>query len=164
MLTIYLDMESIKSRNLELINFNDKAFDGSITDEFIKSNEDYIKKIDESEYLGNLRMKSKFTDTVVSIDKLSTGCKTLYNILLNADNNKIVVNTIECGYNVIHEIMLLEKGNVYTPILGITSLPKAVKIVKNNEEYIVSDISKLAELLKGEDDEHWAGSNIRLKI
>lgn len=154
MLTIYLDKESIESRGLELINFNDQAFAKDIKDEFLKSNEEYIKKIDGSEYIGDFKIKSKFTDTAVYADKLSTGCKTVFNVLFNANNDKIVVNTIECGYNAINEIMSLDKGNIYIPMFGLINIPKTVKVIKNNKEYIVSNISELAKLIEGEEDEH----------
>lgn len=154
MLTIYFDKESIESRGLELINFNDQAFAKDIKDEFLKSNKEYIKKIDDSEYIGDFKIKSKFTDTEVYADKLSTGCKTIFNVLFNADNDRIVINTIECGYNAINEIMSLDKGNVYIPMFGLINVPKTVKVIKNNKEYIVSNISELAKLIEGEEDEH----------
>lgn len=48
-------------------------------DDFVKR---MIREIDKSEYIGDFRIKSRFGDYIVLIDKLSTGCKTVINIYI----------------------------------------------------------------------------------
>lgn len=144
MLTIYLDKESIENRNKEIIEMNDMYFNRNVTDSLIKNApKDYIRIIDNSKYIGDLKIKSRFTDTQESVAKLSTGCKTIYNTIYYANKNDKVINTVECGYNALTEIVELKDGNIYMPIIGIMDLPNKVKIIKNNKEFITSDIADL---------------------
>ena len=151
MLTVYLDKESIKSKGLELEECNDSYFNDIATTSFIEgAGTNYIKEIDNTEYIGNLHIKSKFNGNEKGIDCISTGCKTIYNIIYAAKENKnIVISTIECGYNALDKIMELNEGKIYMPIISIIDLPKKVKVIKNNKEHIISDIDDLWEINEG---------------
>lgn len=155
MLTVYLDTESIKSKGLELEECNDSYFNSIVTTDFIEGIEtDYIKEIDDTEYLGNLHIKSKFTGSEKDIDCISTGCKTIYNVIYAAkeDKNK-VISTIECGYNALDKIVELDEGKVYMPIIGVIDLPKTIKVIKNNKEHIISDAADLWEINEEEEED-----------
>lgn len=124
MLTVYLNQNDIPNDH-EYIDKNDYFFEfnTNITElDNLDCAKELIKKIDQSDYLGGGKIISKFTNKLVenieyhSIEHLSSGCKTLLNILLHPE---IVFNTIECGYNVIDEIIKLDKGKIY--IYAITS-------------------------------------------
>lgn len=77
-------------------------------DDFVKR---MIREIDKSEYIGDFRIKSRFGDYTVLIDKLSTGCKTVINIYSMIDRAFFIG---ECGKNALERIFSLKQGKCYT--------------------------------------------------
>ena len=59
--------------------------------------------------LSNYTISSKFDGGVLNIDKLSTGCKTVLNVLYNPDK---IFDIRECGDNAIDVLYGLQTGNI----------------------------------------------------
>ena len=106
-LNVYLSRESVPEE-LTIIDANDDMFivipqtdlarhivktidSGTVTSE-------YTYMVDDMPHLGNL-----------SASSLSTGSKTLINIL---SNPKVCYNVIECGMNALQMIPLITEGNI----------------------------------------------------
>ncbi len=107
MITIYKKKQIPK--NMELIVLNDIYFNkftvSLINDKAAK----IISKIDNSVMLSNYTISSKFDGGVLNIDKLSTGCKTVLNVLYNPDK---IFDIRECGDNAIDVLYGLQTGNI----------------------------------------------------
>ena len=83
MITIYKKNAIPKTMVLEELNdvfFNKKTV--TLLDERAK---EIIRQIDGSEMVSNFAIKSRFNGMLLNIDRLSTGCKTVLNILYNPD-------------------------------------------------------------------------------
>ena len=93
MITIY-KKKAIK--NMELVALNDVYFNKYTSDMLDEKAANIIKKIDCSEMLDKYTIRSRFNGNVLNIDKLSTGCKTVLNIMYNPDK---VFDICECGDN-----------------------------------------------------------------
>ena len=108
MLNVYIG--DIKSDNL--VRFNDAWFDRHLKGLQVDDNIKYfMKKIDESIYIKEHKMYSRFDkELCISMKQLSTGCKTLINVYRFKDK---IFDVIECGDNVIEEIFRLQQGNIY---------------------------------------------------
>lgn len=90
-----------------------------------------MKKIDKSTYIKEHKMYSRFDkELCVSMEQLSTGCKTLINVY--SFNDKIF-DVIECGDNVIDEIFRLKQGNILiSAFYLIPEFQGTVKVYTNN--------------------------------
>ena len=71
-----------------------------------------ISEIENVEFITDDKLISKINNEPISITKLSTGCKTILNILYNPDK---IVFAIECGHNYSHFIYRLKDGKIYAP-------------------------------------------------
>ena len=107
MLVLYVNT---KSEGVQF--YNDIFFDLNLGDIVVDEN---IKKImfeiDGARYAGNNHFYSKYGDVILSLDSLSTGCKTAINVY--TFSNKIFY-VGECGDNALAIICMLGKGNIYT--------------------------------------------------
>lgn len=91
---------------------NDAFFDFDVSNgrkKFDKICRDFMKKIDDAEYVDRYTVKSGLTNYNVSICNLSTGCKTLLNILRHPDK---IFYMGECGDNVLEHIFNLKTGKI----------------------------------------------------
>lgn len=71
-----------------------------------------ITRIEQVEFADNERIYSKITGEPISLSEISTGCKTILNIMCFPDKPFLIY---ECGENYIHEVYLLQNGLVYSP-------------------------------------------------
>ena len=110
MLEVYLSLSDNEKK--QAIIFNDAYFNTHVNGIDFDSNtiRGLISKIDETEYIGNLKIMSKMENTPTNVENLSTGCKTAINVA--TFQNKIVSLT-ECGINALEEIFKIEEGKVY---------------------------------------------------
>lgn len=107
MITIYKKKQIPK--NMELIVLNDIYFNKFTVSLIDDKAAKIISKIDNSVMLSNYTISSKFDGGVLNIDKLSTGCKTVLNVLYNPDK---IFDIRECGDNAIDVLYGLQTGNI----------------------------------------------------
>ena len=70
-----------------------------------------VEKIDASRLIGKYKIESKFNGVTLDIDCLSTGCKTVLNVLYFPEK---VFCLKECGDNALEVLYSLEAGTVYS--------------------------------------------------
>lgn len=95
MITIYKDKQDIP-KNMEYVELNDVFFNQNTVLKLDDKANAIVERIDESELDGKYKIKSKFNGVTLDIDCLSTGCKTVLNVLYFP--NKVFCLK-ECGDN-----------------------------------------------------------------
>lgn len=142
MLRIYLQTD-----DTSIIKFNDNWFDNYINNiNFDDVVSNIIKSIDNVEYIGNYKVKSKFNNGAsISVSELSTGCKTAINVYTFYDK---MFTVSECGDNALQTIFMLERGNIYLPYFVIPrEFNNAIEVIYDNTNRIVNNNTQLEELL-----------------
>lgn len=136
MITIYKK----KTKDIEFLNdiyFNQNTVE--LLDERAKS---VIKQIDQSEMLSKYTIKSRFNETVLNIDKLSTGCKTALNIIYNPQK---IFDIRECGENALDVIYRLPSGNIYCEYPLISFDMQSVEVYDKSEKRVINSYEELKE-------------------
>ncbi len=141
MLTIYKNRTDI-TQNMEYIELNDLFFNQNTAARLDDKAEQIIEQIDGAKLLGRFRMKSKFQGTVLDIDCLSTGCKTVLNVLYFPDK---VFCMKECGENALEILYHQERGSVYSDYAMIPFDMNPVEVVSGVGRMVVDDYEKLKE-------------------
>lgn len=145
MITIYKKKEDFTNRNFPniiCVDVNDVYFN-SITSQLIDDRaRAIISKIDGAVLEEKYKIRSKFNDTLLDIDKLSTGCKTALNVLYNPH---VLVNIKECGDNALEVIFGMEDGSIYSDYPMIPFDFEEVKVVDYKGEQIISNYDELKE-------------------
>ena len=101
-----------------------------------------INKIDGAQLIGKYKIRSKFDDFTLDIDKLSTGCKTVLNVLYFS--NKVFCLK-ECGNNALEILYKLEKGYVYSEYPLIPFDVGSVVVQTREIKTVINDYEKLKE-------------------
>ena len=133
MLTIYKNKKDIPS-DKEYVELNDLYFNmntSSLLDERAKS---IIEAIDSSEQISKFKIRSRFNGDVLNIDKLSSGCKTVLNVLYNPE--KVFCLDVLFG---------LEKGAVYSDYPIIPFDFEKVAVFSDGENKVIDDYEELKE-------------------
>lgn len=136
MITIYKK----KTKDIEFLNdiyFNHNTVE--LLDERAKT---VIKQIDQSEMLSKYTIKSRFNETVLNIDKLSTGCKTALNIIYNPQK---IFDIRECGENALDVIYRLPSGNIYCEYPLISFDMQSVEVYDKSEKRVINSYEELKE-------------------
>lgn len=114
-LRIYTDKKEVPA-NTEVIGYNDKFFDGVLL-----SNDEIssivMNKIDHATYNSPTTFIGRDKSLgALNKEHLSTGCKTLLNIITNPDK---CFDVVECGQNALALIPFIKEGNILweVPIL-----------------------------------------------
>ena len=141
MITIYKNKKDIP-QNMEYIELNDVYFNQKTASILDERAEKIIEEIDGSKRVGKYKIRSRFDDIIIDIDKLSAGCKTALNVLYNPDK---IFCLKECGNNALEVVYSLEQGNVYSDYALIPFDMEAVNIKTASEEKIISDYEELKE-------------------
>ena len=84
MITIYKNKKDIPD-NMDYVELNDVFFNqntGSKLDDRAKV---IVEKIDNFRLIGKYKIESKFNGVTLDVDCLSTGCKTVLNVMLFPD-------------------------------------------------------------------------------
>lgn len=147
MITIYKNKNDIP-QNMDYIELNDVYFNqntASVLDERAKK---IIVDIDGSTQVGKYKIRSRFDDIILDIDKLSSGCKTVLNILYNP--NKVFCLK-ECGNNALEIVYSLEQGNVYSDYAMIPFDMETVNVRTSSGIKEVSDYEELKEWWNSEE-------------
>ena len=79
MITIYKHGQIPKS--IETVKLNDVYFNKYTAQMLDNRANEIIEKIDHAELTGPYTIKSRFDGTTLNTDKLSSGCKTVLNIM-----------------------------------------------------------------------------------
>ena len=141
MLTIYKNKKDIPS-DKEYVELNDLYFNmntSSLLDERAKS---IIEAIDSSEQISKYKIRSRFNGDVLNIDKLSSGCKTVLNVLFNPEK---VFCMKECGENALEVLFGFEKGAVYSDYAMIPFDFDKVVVFSDGEMRVIDDYEELKE-------------------
>lgn len=101
-----------------------------------------IEIIDESKQIGKYKIRSKFDDITLDIDKLSAGCKTVLNVMYNPDK---VFCLKECGNNALEILYGLKEGYVYSDYALIPFDMEKVNVRTATEEKEIKDYEELKE-------------------
>lgn len=141
MITIYKNKNDIP-QDMEYIELNDVYFNQKTASILDERAEKIIEEIDGSMRVGKYKIRSRFDDIIIDIDKLSAGCKTALNVLYNPDK---IFCLKECGNNALEVVYSLEQGNVYSDYALIPFDMEAVNIKTASEEKIISDYEELKE-------------------
>lgn len=147
MINIYKNKKDIPN-NYDLIEYNDiffNKFTSQLIDDRAKS---IISEIDGAKLIGKYKIQSKFGDMVLDIDKLSSGCKTVLNIIFNPNK---VFSIKECGDNALNIIYNLDLGNVFCEYTMISFDMKSVNAIHQSKQIVFDDYEKLKEWWDYED-------------
>lgn len=106
------------------------------------------EKIDASRLIGKYKIESKFNGVTLDIDCLSTGCKTVLNVLYFPEK---VFCLKECGDNALEVLYSLEAGTVYSDYAIIPFDMDKVKVSDKNGTRIISDYEELKEWWNNEE-------------
>lgn len=147
MITIYKNIEDIP-QNMEYIELNDVFFNQNTASILDERAEKIIEDIDGSKQVGKYKIRSRFDDIILDIDKLSAGCKTVLNILYNP--NKVFCLK-ECGNNALEIVYSLDQGNVYSDYALIPFDMESVNVRTASEDKVVSDYEELKEWWSNEE-------------
>lgn len=146
MITIYKKKKIPK--NMKLILLNDIYFNKYTVSLIDEKAAEIISKIDNSLLLSNYTISSKFDGGMLNIDKLSTGCKTVLNIMYNPEK---IFDIRECGDNAIDVIYDLQNGNIYCDYPLISFDMKEVGIYTSEGIKTVTSYEELKEWWSNED-------------
>ena len=135
-------------KNEELIKINDVYFNKYTSAKLDQRAEEIIYRIDSSKMIDQYTISSRFDGTRLNIDKLSTGCKTVLNIMYNPDK---IFDVSECGENALEVIYSLETGKISCDYPMIAFNMQEVEAVDSSGSHIISDYEALKEWWKDED-------------
>lgn len=145
-LNIYLRKEDI-SKDLELIDSNDILFNYDLYNglEFNDEIKEVMYKVDGATYIQGTDIRSKYGN-ITSAENLSTGCKTMINIL---NHPEAVISCIECGDNVLHMILKMHniRGSIYLPFLPSNEdIKTQVNVIYKNKRYKMDSLQSLLNI------------------
>ena len=141
MLIIYKNTTDIP-QSMPYVELNDLFFNQTTVLKLDENAKDVILKIDGAEMLSKFKIKSRFNGATLDIDCLSTGCKTVLNVLYHPH---MVFCLKECGDNALEYIYGLEQGAVYSDYPLIPFTMKPVTAVCSNSQLIIDNYEDLKE-------------------
>lgn len=145
MLRIYLVEQK------KVITANDSYFNRYTFQELdYNQAKDIIKSIDGVDLLNDFKVKSQFTEGEIDLSKLSTGCKTVLNVVTYPEE---IFTAVECGLNALNVIYQKSIGKIYMKEL-ITSITENIKcdilVIDKNGERAFSDTKSMRDWYVGE--------------
>ncbi len=146
MITIFKNKKDIP-HNKEYIELNDIFFNQNTAAKLDDRAAKYIQRIDGSELLSKYKIRSRFDDITLNTDQLSTGCKTVLNVLYFPDK---VFCLKECGNNALEILYGLGAGSVYSEYAMIPVDMERVK-VQTGEGKVIEDYEELKEWWENEE-------------
>lgn len=141
MITIYKNKKDIPS-DREYVELNDIFFNQKTVGMLDNRAHDIIAQIDGAKQISKYKIESKFNSVVLDIDCLSTGCKTVLNVLYFPDK---VFCMKECGDNALDILYSLNDGQVYSDYAVISFDMTEVTVCSENEHKIIKDYEELKE-------------------
>lgn len=146
MITVY--KKNAIPKSMEYVSLNDVFFNKYTVDLLDKAAEPIIEEIDHSGITGKYTISSRFDHSQLNIDKLSTGCKTILNIMYNPDK---VFDIRECGDNALDIIYALPQGNVFCAYPFISFRMTAVTACDKKGKRDIGSYEELKEWWTNED-------------
>ena len=123
-----IDIYTEKKASKEWIIQNDLYFNLHTGNEDMSENEiNLIQQVDEAKLTPDKRIETKYG--LGTIRNLSSGCKTLLNIVKHPDK---VVSVEECGPNVLNIIFKMDNIKIYMSRPTLFDIPDNVKIRFND--------------------------------
>ena len=145
MITVYKKNAIPKTMTLEV---NNDIFFNKNTSELLDEHaKEIIRQIDSSELSGKYAIKSRFNGMLLNIDRLSTGCKTVLNILYNPDR---VFDIRECGENALDVLYALPCGNIYCDYPLISFDMQTAEVCDKTGKRVICSYDELKEWWTGE--------------
>lgn len=141
MITIFKNKKDIP-QDMEYVELNDIYFNQNTALKLDDKAEEIIETVDGAKLISKFKMRSKFNDIVLDIDKLSAGCKTVLNVLYNPDK---VFCLKECGNNALEILFGLNAGNVYSDYALIPFEMDAVNVQTSLGKKMICDYEELKE-------------------
>lgn len=141
MITIFKNKKDIPD-NIEYVELNDIFFNQNTVSRLDERAGTIIEKIDASKLIGKYRIESKFNGVTLDVDCLSTGCKTVLNVMYFPDK---VFCIKECGDNALEVLYGLETGAVYSDYAVIPFNMDKVKACDEKGMIVISDYEQLKE-------------------
>lgn len=141
MITIFKNKKDIP-QDMEYVELNDIYFNQNTSLKLDEMAEKIIETIDGAKLISKFKIRSKFNDIVLDVDKLSAGCKTVLNVLYNPDK---VFCLKECGNNALEILFSLQAGNVYSDYALIPFEMGAVSVQTSSEKKEIYDYEELKE-------------------
>lgn len=141
MITIFKNKDDIP-HDMEYIELNDIYFNQNTAHKLDDRAKKIIEIIDEAKLISKYKICSKFNDIVLDVDKISTGCKTVLNVLYNPDK---VFCMKECGNNALELLYNLETGSVYSDYALIPFDMAAVSVRTSLGKKEIYDYEELKE-------------------
>lgn len=141
MITIYKRKKDIP-QGVDYVELNDVYFNQNTVmklDEYAKK---IIGQIDGAKLVSKYKIESKFNGVTLDIDCLSTGCKTILNVLYYPDK---VFCIKECGDNALEILYQLEKGMVYSEYALIPFSIGVVEVSFDGMKRQIDDYEELKE-------------------
>ena len=147
MITIFKNKKDIP-QDMEYVELNDIYFNQNTALKLDDKAEEIIETVDGAKLISKFKMRSKFNDIVLDVDKLSAGCKTVLNVLYNPDK---VFCLKECGNNALEILFGLNAGNVYSDYALIPFEMDAVNVQTSLGKKMICDYEELKEWWNNEE-------------
>lgn len=141
MITIFKDKKDIPG-DMEYVELNDLFFNQNTVSFIDKQAEEIIDILDNSKLISKYKIYSRFDEITLDIDRLSTGCKTVLNILYYPDK---VFCLKECGNNALEVIYHFETGFVFSEYALIPFTMDTVAVQSRSGKKVISDYEELKE-------------------
>lgn len=141
MITIFKSKKDIPL-DKEYVELNDIFFNQNTANRLDERSDQVIEKIDGSKHTGKYKICSRFDDVVLDIDRLSTGCKTVLNVMYYS--NKVFCIK-ECGNNALEMLYGLEEGYAYSDYALIPFNMESVTVQTKDNSREISDYEELKE-------------------
>ena len=127
-----IDIYTEKRDSKDWILRNDLYFNLYTSNEAMSKNEiNLIQRVDEAKLTPDKRIETKYG--LGTIRNLSSGCKTLLNIVKHPDK---LVRVEECGPNVLKIIFTMDNIKIYMSRPTLVDIPDDVQIRFNNSDIV----------------------------
>ena len=133
---------------MDYVELNDVFFNQNTVSKLDDRANAIVEKIDASKLIGKYKIESKFNGVALDIDCLSTGCKTVLNVLYFPEKAFCLK---ECGDNALEVLYELEAGAVYSDYAIIPFDMKDVRVSDQNGIRVISDYEELKEWWNNEE-------------
>lgn len=147
MITIFKNKNDIPS-DMDYVELNDVFFNQNTVSKLDDRANAIVEKIDASKLIGKYKIESKFNGVALDIDCLSTGCKTVLNVLYFPEKAFCLK---ECGDNALEVLYELDAGAVYSDYAIMPFDMKDVRASDQNGIRVISDYEELKEWWNNEE-------------